>query len=215
MPAKQPSGLPQQILPQGVPFCVQDASGNYIITQNWWLFLYNVAKQALAPTGQVPATSQLFIPEVDIDAGDADAAVLPRQIANALLELPTLLEQDASPTYRDQANTNLQLQDMPDASPTFRDLSNAYLLALDPLLQDPQPAAQPAQAISPSGSPFTYTAPAAGTVYVTGGTVSAIAIVRQATSVATGLTVGGFPVSRADAVKVTYTGAPTMTFLPT
>lgn len=65
------------------------------------------------------------------------------------------------------------------------------------------------------GSPFTYTAPSAGHVLVSGGTVSAISLTRGRTTIATGMTSGFVPVSAGDAVTVTYTVAPAVTFLPT
>lgn len=69
-------------------------------------------------------------------------------------------------------------------------------------------------AITVGASPFSYTAPAAGTVFVTGGTDSALQLTRGATTIATGFTDGPVPVSAGDIVKVTYSAAPTMNFVP-
>ena len=93
-------------------------------------------------------------------------------------------------------------------------LSPVFVLQ-DEFLPDP-PAAQaaPVASITVTASPFTYTAPFAGNVAVTGGTVSAITLIRQSTSVATGLTVGLISVSRGDQVQVTYSVTPTLTFIP-
>lgn len=88
------------------------------------------------------------------------------------------------------------------------------VLVDDSLLPDPPSQAQPVAAITVNASPFTYTAPFAGSVAITGGTVSLITLIRQSTSVATGLTTGLIPVSRGDQIQVTYTGTPTMTFIP-
>jgi hypothetical protein len=52
-------------------------------------------------------------------------------------------------------------------------------------------------------------------VIVSGGSVSAISIKRQTATIATGLTVGQFALSRLDQLIVTYGSAPTMAFLPT
>lgn len=71
-------------------------------------------------------------------------------------------------------------------------------------------------AITVGASPFSYTAPAAGTVTIEGGTVSAVTLKRgtpAAISVgsATGLLV---PVSAGDVIATTYSAAPTMNFVP-
>ncbi len=65
-------------------------------------------------------------------------------------------------------------------------------------------------------SPFTYIAPAGGTVIVNGGTVTQIKFSRDgANFYITGLTAGMFPVSQGDQLVVTYSvGPPTMTFVP-
>lgn len=71
-------------------------------------------------------------------------------------------------------------------------------------------------AIAPGASPYAYTASAAGTVTIEGGTVTAVTLKRgtpAAISVgsATGLLV---PVSAGDIVTTTYSAAPTMNFVP-
>lgn len=75
-----------------------------------------------------------------------------------------------------------------------------------------QPA--PIAAVVVGASPFSYTASIAGYVHVTGGTVSAIALIRAATTLATGLTAGFIPVGQGDVVRVTYTVKPTVNFVP-
>ncbi|MCA8326124.1 hypothetical protein [Burkholderia cepacia] len=69
-------------------------------------------------------------------------------------------------------------------------------------------------AITVGASPYTYTAPAAGTVFVSGGTDSALQLKRGATTIATGFVDGPVPVSAGDQVIVTYSVAPTMNFVP-
>lgn len=78
------------------------------------------------------------------------------------------------------------------------------------LVAPPAPAA-----IVVGASPYTYTAPSNGCVVVSGGTVSLVQLGRAGAFLATGVTTGVFPVSAGDQIKVTYTVAPTMTFLPT
>jgi hypothetical protein len=71
-----------------------------------------------------------------------------------------------------------------------------------------------AQAITPTGSAFTYTAPANGIVVLSGGTVTLIEYGRSASFYLLGLITGSFAIARGDQVRVTYAVAPTMTFIP-
>lgn len=74
---------------------------------------------------------------------------------------------------------------------------------------------QPIANVVPSGSPFTYTAPAAGTVVVTGGTVTNIQLKRGTTTITiAAASPAVIPVSAGDQVIVTYSAAPTMSFVP-
>jgi hypothetical protein len=72
----------------------------------------------------------------------------------------------------------------------------------------------PAVSITPSGSPYVYTATNETDVVVRAGTVSKIEITRGSTAVDTGLTVGVFRLSPFDKLTVTYSSAPTMTGIP-
>ena len=73
----------------------------------------------------------------------------------------------------------------------------------------------PIAAITVTASPFAYTAAAAGTVVVSGGTVSAITLKRGApAAIAVGETSGVIPVSAGDIVTTTYSVLPTMSFVP-
>lgn len=68
--------------------------------------------------------------------------------------------------------------------------------------------------VTVTASPFSFTAPSWGSVTVSGGTVSAISIRRNTTTAATGVTAGVLPVAQNDVVVVTYSGLPTMNFIP-
>src|SRR6267154_3642749 len=69
--------------------------------------------------------------------------------------------------------------------------------------------------LTPDPSPYTYSAPAKGFVIISGGTVSAVAFSRDGTTYyAVGQTAGQFTLSAQDFLKVTYTVAPTMVFVP-
>lgn len=184
--------LPNQIPPPNAAIGEVTPSGQVLLTENYYLFLYNIWLNTLG-TG-IPADQLIALESVDMDATDSDAVALRQPLSNALL-------------WAQDPPRQITSADLPD-------IARALLLAQDALLPDPQPRAQPAQSVAPTSSPFTYTAGFDGTIVVTGGTVSAISIIRQGTSVATGITTGLFPLSRLDSLQVTYSAAPTMTFLP-
>ena len=70
-------------------------------------------------------------------------------------------------------------------------------------------------AVTVTASPFTYTAPRKGFLIVSGGTVSAIAFARLGPFYGTGQTTGTFTLALNDQLKITYSGKPTVTFVPT
>lgn len=120
---------------------------------------------------------------------------------------------DIATTDQDFARmVNNALELLEPEEPRMTRLSDLIGLA-DP---DPPARAQPVKSITVGASPFTYTAPFDGTLLVTGGTVSAIALSRDGgtTFISIGLTSGLVPVSRLDQVKVTYSVLPTETFIP-
>ena len=63
-------------------------------------------------------------------------------------------------------------------------------------------------------SPWSYSAPAKGFVIIRGGTVSAVTFSRSMTTL-TGQTAGIFPLAQGDVLTVSYSGLPTMTWVPT
>lgn len=65
-----------------------------------------------------------------------------------------------------------------------------------------------------TASPFVYQAPKKGFVIITGGTVSLVQFTRVGTY-STGQTEGMFPMALGDQLTVTYSGAPTIVFVPT
>lgn len=186
--------LPGQILPYDIPIGQADETGRVTVNHDWWLFWYNLGLQVLGTQGGLPATALLELESAESDAVDTDAIALRQAISNALI-------------WAQDPPQQITSADLPDI---FR----ALLLAQEALLPDPVPRAQPVQSIAVGASPFTYTVPFDATIAITGGTVSAIAIVRQGATVATGLTTGLIPLSRSDQVQVTYSVSPTMTFLP-
>ena len=184
--------LPDQIPPQPTPWSYTDGNGDQVIDVHWYLFLYGLWIQvgSLIAGGAVlsPAVN---IPMIDSYVFDTDSLLAARQIINAAMQLP-----DA------------------DSGPSLRDLVNALVLGLDGLQQDPTPRAQPSSVVTVTASPFTFTAAFNGSLAISAGTVSAVAVIRQGTTVATGITAGLIPVSRLDQVQITYTAAPAAVFLP-
>jgi len=71
-------------------------------------------------------------------------------------------------------------------------------------------------ALTVGASPYAYTAPANGTVVITGGTVSAVTLKRGTPAAITAGSATGviLPVSAGDIVTTTYSAAPTMSFVP-
>ena len=73
---------------------------------------------------------------------------------------------------------------------------------------------QPAQAHTLPASPYTLAASSKGSVVVSGGAVSLIQLTRGLITVNLGVTSGMFPAAVGDVFVITYTVAPTVTFLP-
>jgi hypothetical protein len=67
--------------------------------------------------------------------------------------------------------------------------------------------------VKPNGSPFSWQAPSRGAVIINGGTVSQVEFSRGSTYT-TGQTSGMFSVSLGDILIVTYSGVPTIVFIP-
>lgn len=70
-----------------------------------------------------------------------------------------------------------------------------------------------AMSVELDGSPFSITPNAHGTLFIIGGTISQILLIRGTTSInLTGQKI--IPIRISDTVEITYSGAPTLTFLP-
>jgi len=69
--------------------------------------------------------------------------------------------------------------------------------------------------VTPTGSPFVYSAPRRGSLIVSAGTVSLIEFSRDGTTFYdVGQTSGMFALSAADRLQITYTVAPDVLFVP-
>jgi hypothetical protein len=171
--------LPNQIIPEAVPFVNDDGTNNH----NWWLFLYNLGQQVLGNSGSTAAAFAAQVnADLDADVDQTDSLYLVRRVAN--------LEKQIS-----------------DALPDPID-SRALLLAQDGLLADAAPRAQPVIVLTPGVSPWVYQATADGTLVLVGGTVSLVGLSRDGTTFYT-VPQGAIPMSRLDQVKTTYTVVPT------
>ena len=92
--------------------------------------------------------------------------------------------------------------------------SSVYYRWFDDIDKGTAPSAE--ASITVTASPFTYTAPRKGNVIVNGGTVSQIKFSRTTgVSYVIGVTAGMFNLDFGDSLIVTYSGKPTMTFVPT
>ncbi len=68
--------------------------------------------------------------------------------------------------------------------------------------------------LNPAASTFTYTATQLGTLFVSGGSVSAITVTNNGTTTPAGVTSGALPLAANESVTITYSAAPTVTFTP-
>lgn len=93
---------------------------------------------------------------------------------------------------------------------TGRLVTPAWLRFFTLLLAQPAPVA----AVALTGSPLSFTASERGTAFIIGGTVSAIQITRARATFTTGQTSGNVPLAQGDTLIVTYTVAPTVSFVP-
>lgn len=94
------------------------------------------------------------------------------------------------------------------------DLFRDTALAVNALIDRTDTPITPAAAAVLTGSPFDYLATVDGLVSITGGVVSAISYGRNGAFTALGITSGLIPVKLGDVVRITYTVAPTVDFIP-
>lgn len=71
----------------------------------------------------------------------------------------------------------------------------------------------PAENVTPSLSPYTYTATSSGMLIVRGGMVRKIEYGRRSEFFSDGSTAGTYYISAGDQLRVTYDDAPSMTFI--
>lgn len=109
---------------------------------------------------------------------------------------------------------NLPAYPTPIVDPKSRNTTKDWYFFFAGLFQGLPPEKE--VGVTLTGSPFVYSAPKKGSVIVSGGTVSAIDFSRDGTTFySTGATAGMFTVNKSDLLRITYTVAPTVTFVPT
>lgn len=94
------------------------------------------------------------------------------------------------------------------------DLFRDFALQVNALTDRSDTPITPASSVTLTGSPFDYLATADGLVVVTGGVVSAINYGRNGTFTALGITAGLIPMKLGDVVRIAYSVAPTVSFIP-
>ena len=165
------SGLPTQIPPQNLAFIEQGKDGQSYVQFDWYLFLYNLSRQVFSSqSGSTPVSPYDVLDAANLIAQSADLPQAYRQIANAAVF--------------DAQNLGIAGVDIQHLELGITNLKKLVLGLLPP---DSVPAAQPVQSVTVGASPFTYTALYNGTLSITGGTVSAVSVIRQGVSVATGI----------------------------
>lgn len=93
----------------------------------------------------------------------------------------------------------------------INELFRLFALSVNELI-DRVSAPLSVSAVTVGASPFDYEAPRDGFVSIVGGTVSAVALIRQGASTSLGV-VAVVPVKKGDTVRITYTVAPTVVLI--
>jgi hypothetical protein len=155
-----------------------------LMSREWYRFLLNL----FTLTGG--GSNAVSLQDVQLGPPGADEAAL-----QAALQTYVDVTPPAAPATADGLFDTLD-------PPAFQDVPGRFLL----------PAG-----VTPGASPYTYqnTSGHPGDMIVSGGAVSDIAFSRDnATFYGAGVVSGVFPLSAYDFLRVTYTVAPTMTFIP-
>ena len=92
------------------------------------------------------------------------------------------------------------------------DLFREIIRALNAVIDRTDTPITAASSVAVTASPFTYAAPSDGCLALVGGVVTGLAYGRQGTF--TTISGGLVPVKKGDSVRITYTTAPTVSFIP-
>lgn len=72
----------------------------------------------------------------------------------------------------------------------------------------------PTNPVTVGASPFIFTPGVAGLVLISGGTITSISYMRNGLAYTVGVGAGAIPVTPNDSIRVIYTVAPSMAFIP-
>ena len=173
-----------QITPPRVPL-IDPRTGQ--IDRAWYLFFYNLFRGSSSNTDVI---GSVLVAPTQTPTGDIETAM--QSLQTTLASLSTDVDQIRS------------IAEIAQLAPPDSDF--------------PQSAASvPPSTITVTGSPFSYqnTTTFRADVIVQGGTVSKVEFSRDgSTWYDVGVTAGMFGLSPSDRLRVTYTGAPTMTLIP-
>lgn len=75
-------------------------------------------------------------------------------------------------------------------------------------------AATPFASVTRTSSPMSYTASGSGHLNINGGTISGLSLRRAGSTITLTASVLMVPMSNGDVLTITYTGSPTITFIP-
>lgn len=101
-----------------------------------------------------------------------------------------------------------------DSDGFLTDYGRRWLNGLQTAVGGALPTDKSAEGLTPSASPYSFTATSTGRVAISGGTVSLVRVGRLDSFFDVGQVAGLVPVRKGDVVEITYTVAPTVTFLP-
>lgn len=218
--------------PSGAPV---DPKGN--LTPQWRLFFLSLFNRTGGTSGNDSAALLLLIQGLQ-QALDALIAGLDGDILSIEPVIPPPVDMGSQiavlgiAVQQAFASIGALQQEMPSYGDVFTsapadqmsEMASARLMPLNDAVTEmvfpPQSTDLTAQApnsVTPTASPFKYTATFRQALHFTGGTVSALSYSRGATSLALGLISGGGQIvelSNGDAVTITYSAAPTITVIP-
>ncbi|MEN6505018.1 MAG: hypothetical protein ABFD92_10790 [Planctomycetaceae bacterium] len=75
-------------------------------------------------------------------------------------------------------------------------------------------SATPFASVTRTSSPMSYTASGSGHLNINGGSISGLSLRRAGSTITLSATTLMIPMSNGDLVTITYTGSPTLTFIP-
>ncbi|MCR4302005.1 MAG: hypothetical protein NUV51_10375 [Sulfuricaulis sp.] len=139
------------------------------------------------------------------DYADVMALAESQALAETFLQ-PVLADELAPTCYQPIVQAELAPMDsQPEAASAVSEMVFA---------PTPDRAMSAVEAVTPGASPATVTADRDGYLVVAGGTVSVLEYVRAGSATDTGVVAGLFPILVGDAMTITYSSVPTVTFIP-